>query len=195
MKMEISVGELTLRKLQYSDIELVRQSRNSEWTAQFLVQKDIITKEEQVNWFLSIDWDTEYYWIFEFDNERKGLIYISYWNKNEQSAQTNIFIFHQEDSGHPNFVRAMWVASYLCFNFLHIKTLLSIVHKDNHSATELDKFFGFKVEMTKGDFIHLSCNKNDFMNKSESVKSIFFKKELQQQINEAMSSFKTDSIL
>ena len=113
--MKIEINDLILRKLEISDIELVRKFRNEKRISKHLIHQSYISKSKQMNWFKSIDWKISYYWMIVFDNKERGIIYINNYNSDKSSIETNIFIFQEEDKGNPEFIRSLWIISFLCF--------------------------------------------------------------------------------
>ncbi|MCZ2393663.1 MAG: GNAT family N-acetyltransferase [Chitinophagales bacterium] len=172
--MEIKIENLTLRKMVHADIELVRRYRNDNQNNKFLINKKYISREQQEKWFASIDWRKELYWLIEFDEEKRGLIYINNWNKITNSAETNIFIFNKIDSGSPNFIKSLYLITDYCFNQLKITTLFSKIHQDNLAALEVDLFLGFEKYAKRNKLFFLKCTKTSFLKNSARVNSLFF---------------------
>lgn len=191
--MKIEINDLILRKLEITDIELVRKFRNEERISKHLISQSYISKSEQINWFKSIDWKISYYWMIIFDNKERGIIYINNYNKDKKSIETNIFIFQEEDKGDPEFIRSLWIISYICFNNLDFKILQSKIQVENLPAIEIDKFFGFKVVNENKELIFLECSKIDFTKNSKKIINLFFNKKRNVKIEELESdSFISD---
>lgn len=67
--------DIKLRDLNQSDLEKVRNWRNSEDVSKYMYTSNIILKEQQLSWFNKIkDDSTSKYWIIEYDGKDLGLI-------------------------------------------------------------------------------------------------------------------------
>ena len=189
--MKIEINDLILRKLEISDIELVRKFRNEKRISKHLIHQSYISKSKQMNWFKSIDWKISYYWMIVFDNKERGIIYINNYNSDKASIETNIFIFQEEDKGNPEFIRSLWIISFLCFKKFNFKILQSKIQVENFPALEIDKFFGFKEVNNNKELIFLECSKNDFTKNSKKIINLFFNK----MSNVIIEEFETDSFI
>lgn len=189
--MKIEINDLILRKLQISDIELLRMFRNEKRISKHLINQAYISKSEQIDWFKSIDWESSYYWMIIFDNKDRGIIYINNFNADKDSIETNIFIFQEQDKGNPEFIRALWIISYLCFEKFNIKMLQSKIQVENLPAIEIDKFFGFKEVNKNKELIFFECSKFDFTKNSKRILQLFFNKSL----NVKIEGLESDSFI
>lgn len=72
--MIISKYGISLIRLKVDDIELVRQKRNSDEVRNNMVIKDIISPEQQFQWFNTINNSFNNYFIIEYENKKVGLI-------------------------------------------------------------------------------------------------------------------------
>ncbi|HBI01053.1 MAG TPA: hypothetical protein DDY18_05455, partial [Flavobacterium sp.] len=73
--MRIKKFGLTLSRLRRDDIELVRTMRNREDIRNSMEFRDIISSEQQLKWFHSIDNIYNNYFIIESENRKVGLIH------------------------------------------------------------------------------------------------------------------------
>ncbi|MCO5233280.1 MAG: GNAT family N-acetyltransferase [Chitinophagales bacterium] len=174
--MEVETNGLTLRRMNYHDIEMTRQHRNNSQVNKFLINKKYISRKQQELWFNSINWNKDYYWIIKFNEKENGLIYIKNWDENLNEAETNIFLFHEEDKGNPQIIRAIWLIAFLCFEIFKIKKLLSKTDSKNISAIEIDNFIGFHQYKSENNLIFSICNKDSFNKNKEKILNKFFRK-------------------
>ncbi|MCO5249483.1 MAG: GNAT family N-acetyltransferase [Chitinophagales bacterium] len=187
--MKIINKDLTLRQLTIGDIELVRQRRNDRSLSKYFVTRDYITYQHQIEWFKDFDWENGYYWIIEFDGVSKGSFFVNKFDKTNRSLYTNVLIFDERDSGSPQFIRASWLITYLCFERLNIKFLTSKIHKENISAIQNDEYLGFKITGEEENYLLLRCNKESFDKRRVAFRNLFFRK------NNSISIIESEEVL
>ena len=175
--MEIKYGNLILRTLTENDLEKVRTARNHNWVNNFLMDRQHISKEMQVKWFKQIQWESQHYWIMSSKQNDIGIIYLSNWQIDTQSANSNLFLFEEHWSGHPDLIRAVWLITFLCFYGISCEKLTSTVNNGNTNALEIDKYIGFSLLDTHSDFLQSVCTRDSFYRNSQAILKLFFKKE------------------
>ncbi len=87
---------ITLRLLTQSDLELVRQKRNSEYVQQFMEYREHITPEMQEKWFEGINTHENYYFVIEYQNKKIGLINSKNRNAEKQGSEAGLFLWDEE---------------------------------------------------------------------------------------------------
>jgi len=70
--------DVVLRKLTEKDLETVRNWRNSDEVSKYMYTSEIITKEQQINWFERIKNDKgSIYWMIEYNGKSLGLVSVT----------------------------------------------------------------------------------------------------------------------
>lgn len=137
---------ITLRRLTEEDIELVRIMRNSDAIRSTMFYRELISPQQQKQWFDSINNIYNYYFIIEFEGKKVGLISGKNINYTEQTAEGGIFIW--EENLWSGFVPAL---ASLCvidmaFNMLGCKKVNAEVHTANQRSITYNKLLGFILE-------------------------------------------------
>lgn len=142
--MIISRGNIIFRKLTRSDIELVRNHRNSHDVSQFMEYRKHITREMQEKWFESIDNFHNLYFIIEYKGIKIGLINGKDINWDMHEMETGVFIW---DKKYLN--THIPLLAVLIFGELGILTLgltaYAHILKTNHRAKRYNKLLGFRI--------------------------------------------------
>lgn len=151
-----------LRRIVYSDIELIRNWRNSYNVRKWMFYEELITETQQEGWFEQINNSLNYYFIIHVGTEPIGLIYAKHVNLAKMIGEGGIFV------GNPRFLstdfpaRATFLMLYFCFNQLGLKHSLIRIKKGNELAINYNKMFGYKIISIVGNEINFELNKNNF---------------------------------
>jgi UDP-4-amino-4,6-dideoxy-N-acetyl-beta-L-altrosamine N-acetyltransferase len=89
-------GPVRLRPLKYHDIEKVRSWRNDPEVAQFMVYRELITKEQQEEWFHRIQKEKGFYAIIVVNGVDIGLADLKNFSADGKSAEGGIFVHSKE---------------------------------------------------------------------------------------------------
>jgi UDP-4-amino-4,6-dideoxy-N-acetyl-beta-L-altrosamine N-acetyltransferase len=87
---------ITLRRIEQSDIELVRQWRNNSEINRFMAYREYISPDMQQRWFESINNPLNYYMMIIVDDKSIGVINTKNVNLEEGFGEGGIFIWEQE---------------------------------------------------------------------------------------------------
>jgi len=144
--MKLTKYGINLRRLRESDIELVRQWRNSQKISQFMEYRENITPEMQLDWFRSVDNYENFYYIIEYEGKDIGLINSSKIEWDTVSSEGGIFLW--DEKYYETFV-PVWASlcmletSYFALNAdrSFIKTL-----RDNERAKKLNTHLGYVLQ-------------------------------------------------
>jgi hypothetical protein len=150
----ISQYGIQLTRLQFDEIELVRQWRNQDFVVDNMDYKKKITKEEQEKWFHSINNKYNYYFIIKWQNKKIGIINAKNYNPELGFGEGGIFIGEKEylNSIAPTFA----TLCLLNVVFLVIKlTNISRVKilNSNLKSIEYNKLLGYKLMQESNDGI------------------------------------------
>ena len=83
---------VTLKRIEESDIELVRKWRNSSIIKSQMEYKKHITSEMQRKWFASINNKLNYYFLIQFDSKNVGVINCKNLDFKTNSSEGGIFV-------------------------------------------------------------------------------------------------------
>lgn len=167
---------VTLRKLEETDIELVRQWRNDPEISKFMVYRDYITIEMQKKWFLSVNNEDNYYFIIELEDEKIGLTELKKINWYDRSAESGVFIYSNK---HQNGVLSYQVLLSLLdfgFNDLKLEKVNAQILASNKRAIRFNKSLGFQENLThdksENGVLSYSLTKDEYLQRSITIKEI-----------------------
>lgn len=165
---------VTLRRLEdETDIELVRQWRNSPEVNQFMFFRDHITPEMQKSWFERINNQMNYYFIIERKHEKIGLANLKGIDYATKKAETGIFI--GEEKHRMDLAGVQATAALLDFGFEELKlaSLHAHIVPDNIAAISFNKALGFKLKSTEEHLYELT--KEDYDIKKIKIQKVLAK--------------------
>jgi len=142
--MIIQKYNVRLRRLEASDLELVREMRNSPAIRTRMFYQEEISPEQQLKWFDRIDNAQFYYFVIEVKGKRVGLLNGNIRSWKEKSIDAGIFIWDEQ------FLASRTaVASALCvldfhFQLMQMETVFIEVRTDNWKAIAFNEYLGFK---------------------------------------------------
>jgi UDP-4-amino-4,6-dideoxy-N-acetyl-beta-L-altrosamine N-acetyltransferase len=137
--------DISLERLKETDIELVREKRNSQDVSQFMEYREHITPEMQRKWFDSINNINNLYYVITHHNKKVGLINGAKidWDKMETTSG-GIFIWETE-------LWSTYVPLMANLVMMDISILLGLkrshvkILKDNKQAIQYNTMLGYKI--------------------------------------------------
>jgi hypothetical protein len=94
--MIISQYNIILKRVEKSDIELIRYWRNQPSVRNYMEFKDYITPSMQLKWFESINNKWNYYFLIICDNKTIGLINAKNYNEEKKYGEGGIIIWNKD---------------------------------------------------------------------------------------------------
>ncbi len=170
-KMIINKFGLILQRLTEEDIELVRRNRNSKFICdRMLIQKEI-TKEEQADWFCSINNNYNYYFLIIYKSKKIGLINGKDINYDDRTVESGIFIWEEDFRNTHIPILASLIMLDLAFFLFDLTTVYGTVRKDNLNALAYNQKLGYK-EANRGDEkIKMFLTKANYTNNSKLLRN------------------------
>lgn len=142
--MKIEINGLVVERLKEKDIELVRQWRNSDATRKNMLYQKIITKEQQVKWFHSINNFNNFYFILHYKGRKVGLVNIKDVNWEERSGEAGIFMNERDLSTLLVPVVGTVAINQLLKDVFGIKKIYAKVRKENKTMHRINALLGYK---------------------------------------------------
>lgn len=170
----ISHQDLLLRSMTRSDIAMVMEWRNQERVRSKLINNSLLTMEDQIKWFDSLNPEKELYLVVEQRSFLLGLIYATNIDKQALSFEGNIFIGDPINCDSRTVLKAVIMLSDFYFNQLNFAKAYSKVRKDNADALSIDKALGYAVISETDNILHLEVKKDDYNTKAEMLKKRLF---------------------
>ncbi len=142
--MKIEINGLVVERLKEKDIELIRQWRNSDTIRKNMLYQEIITPEQQREWFRSINNFNNFYFILEYKGRRVGLVNVKDVDWDEHSGEAGIFMNERDLSALLIPVVGTVAINELISSVFGIKKLYAKVRKENKAMQRLNALFGYK---------------------------------------------------
>jgi len=152
-----------LRRLVGSDMEKVRQWRNSDHVRLKFEYQEIITPEAQMAWFEGLSPEKDHYFMVSIQEEEIGVVHIKDVLPVMGQGEAGIFIGEEAWLGTPE---PMWaVMTLMDFGFaeLNLKTLIAKVKADEKKTLEFNAWLGYEVAQDlKNGFLKLRCTRENY---------------------------------
>ncbi len=144
---------VNLQLMDASDIEQVREWRNSKEVAEFMLSRTIITKEQQENWYNSIKDDPAcIYWIIVMKNGQKiGLASLTKIDRENHHAEPGLYIGIKEQRNSFAGMEAYYLLLNYGFEQLQLDKVYGTVLSNNTTAIKMNTSFGYTKEKTLKD--------------------------------------------
>jgi RimJ/RimL family protein N-acetyltransferase len=175
--MKITKYNITLKRLESSDLEILRDWRNSDYVNSRMIATDYITVEDQLNWFKTINNDQNYYFIAEYNNEKVGLIHVK--NISQNKGEGGIFLASEKFENGDLVPRMIMCFNDFIFEDLKLDFIYSQVRADNKKAISSSIAQGCVVnkETTTDDIISFLLYPENYHNKTKKIKQILQRNE------------------
>jgi len=141
--MILSFKEVKLKKIQFSDIEKLRNWRNSPHISSKMFYQKTISVEEQQQWFKNLK-DNDFYFIIEYNEIDIGLIHLTNENQLKTQAESGLYIANNLYWGGPISIYASLALLQFAFEERKLERVLAKVKKDNIIAQQYNQQLGFE---------------------------------------------------
>lgn len=162
---------ITLNRLTFEDLELIRQWRNSEKIRRNMIFREEITPEMQQEWFRSIDNYNNFFYIIEYNGEKIGLIDNKGTDWQAGSTQSGLFIYEEKYRETHIPVAASLILMQIGYGLLNVQETRIKVLKDNQKALNYNLYFGFEICRNNPDeiFVEMIQRRESFFKKTNSL--------------------------
>jgi RimJ/RimL family protein N-acetyltransferase len=144
--MELSKYGVTLKRLTFDKIELVRNWRNDPKISQYMEFRGYITSEMQQRWFENIDNCFNYYFIINYNGEEVGLVNIKNIDITYKCAEPGIFIYEDKYLNTDVGFRTALCNMDFAFEGLDLNYLYGYVMQFNKRTIRYSKALGFVLD-------------------------------------------------
>lgn len=131
-----------LVRLQQTQIEQVRQWRNSESVRKYMAFRDEITPEMQKAWFAKLDPATQFYYVIDVRDKPVGLINLK--DVRDGEGEGGIFIADESMQNGVLPLQAIIAMYDFGFNELGLHTIKAHILSTNTRAIRFNQSLGFK---------------------------------------------------
>jgi len=145
----ISRFNVVLRPLQQSDLETVRQWRNSDPVRLQMLDQSLISTEQQLQWFLKVCQNqTQYQWLIEYKQQPVGACNLKSPDgatiQASNPAETGFYIGEERYRGSILAFFAALALNDYSFNQLKLSRLLAQVKLNNSAAIRFNHQLGYQ---------------------------------------------------
>lgn len=170
---------VTLRSITPSDIETIRNWRNTEEVRRQMLFQNVINAKQQIEWYNQLDKKRNLYFIY---NEQ-GIIHLKGidWMKKEGEAG----IFTTKANAYVTNIAAIITLMDFAFNVLLFNLLKARVKKDSIQNIEMNIGLGYQISKIEDDCVYMTCKRDNYkieekirkwlIDKSNSTCSLTFK--------------------
>lgn len=169
--------QVTLRPVELSDLDMLRQWRNSPQVSQYMLSQSMITQEQQLAWFKKVERDdSQQHFMISYKDTLIGSLNIKSKLVGESLAQASVIEpgLYIADNRYRNniiaFSPTLLINDY-CFEQLNCDKLVAVVKSDNHAALNYNEKLGYKV-VKQGELIEIELNFDDYQDHSKTLKAL-----------------------
>ena len=139
--------DIKLVEVKEKDIELIRNWRNSKEVAAYMYSEEIISSEQQKNWFKKIQEDrTSKYWIIDFNNKPLGLASLTKINLTLNSCYWAFYLGDTSVRGAGIGGKVEYNVLKYVFEEMNLNKLRCEVFVFNDKVIRMHEKFGFRRE-------------------------------------------------
>jgi UDP-4-amino-4,6-dideoxy-N-acetyl-beta-L-altrosamine N-acetyltransferase len=168
--MKILKYGIELKKIESSDLELIRGWRNSDYVKKYMVFKDYITFGMQQNWFNKISNENNYYFVIITDGIAVGLASIKDIDNNLKIGESGIFMKSEEYTNSDIGVKATLALLDFAFLTLSLEKLFQTIKEANKSAKNFNKHLGVIITQTKNGVSYGYLSKQNYLLRTQKVR-------------------------
>lgn len=167
---------LELRSLLESDLNMIRTWRNKQRVRKHMQFQRVVSEEDQIRWFNSLDPDRNVYWVFSKNGVDIGLVHIKN-IQNGEYGEAGIFTGLDDYLGTPVPALAILTMMDIAFNILNLKSLKAKIQTNNNRNVWTNLKFGYQPDNRSDqlEFAYYSVNRSQFLQATEILRSVLIK--------------------
>jgi UDP-4-amino-4,6-dideoxy-N-acetyl-beta-L-altrosamine N-acetyltransferase len=143
--MQINKYGIQLSSLESKDLELVRHWRNATKVRPFMQHTEIISEEEQIQWFENLSREENFYFIISYSNQKIGVVNIKAIDVKTKVGEAGIFFGdNQFTSTMIPFLSTISLMDF-AFDVLGLKALQAKIKRDNLKVIDFNRSLGYKL--------------------------------------------------
>lgn len=173
--MILSKYGISLRSIEGKDLELIRKMRNSNAIRNKMIFRNIISAEDQINWYKSLNRGSDFYFMIEISGKKYGLINVRNINHNDLSSESGLFIWNEDAVNSHIPVLASWLISETGYGILNGPGSNIRVIKSNTAAIDFNKKMGFYTIKEDKEIVYLYQSKESFSKTTKDKRDHFLK--------------------
>jgi len=163
---------IEFHRLDIDTIELLRQWRNSDSIARYMVYRKYITVEMQREWFNTINNIYNHYFIVKKKGVNIGMFNLRDINWSDKLAEPGGFIAYEKFRASRISAEALLLLFETAFYFLKLETLSGTVLKSNDSVVQTNISLGGEIVGENENSYRISISKERFLEKGDKFLSV-----------------------
>jgi UDP-4-amino-4,6-dideoxy-N-acetyl-beta-L-altrosamine N-acetyltransferase len=154
---------IDLKIIDKTDIEQLREWRNSKEVADYMISRPVISKEQQEKWYDAIKNDPSgMYWVILSKEKKKlGLVSLTKIDRTDKSAEPGLYIGTKQDRNSFSGMEAYYYVLDYAFTTLGLEKIYGTTLSMNKVAQKMNISFGFITEGIVKDGITLDGVNHD----------------------------------
>jgi RimJ/RimL family protein N-acetyltransferase len=172
--MKIEGYGIQLSTLEEKDIELVRRWRNSNKVRDAMLYQELISKEQQEQWFHGLD-SRQLYLLIREGEQKIGLISIKNICWEERRGEAGIFIGEESYYGQSLAIFAILLLMDVCFQQFSFNSLSAKVKQGQLANLEMNRELGYRLLQEDSKAYYLEVSKEDYLKSREKWENLLQK--------------------
>ncbi len=170
--MQIFKYGIQLKNLEVSELEMVRNWRNSDDVRSYMQYQKLISSEMQFKWFKSLDSACNLYFVIQSEEEKIGLINLKEIDWELKTAEAGIFVGNRNFINSSIPVLATITIMEFAFEVLGLKTLKAKIGCANTKVIQFNESIGYKKNEVQTDkkFHYYQVNAKQFYTTTLSMR-------------------------
>lgn len=163
---------IELESLKADHLEMVRLWRNQDFVRQNMQFQKLLSREDQENWYRSLDKSANLYWVIRTHGYPIGLIHIKSIDFDQNEGEAGIFVGEPSYLETPQPMLAILFMMELAFYSLGLQTLKAKIKSGNTFAISFNRKLGYKLQPGQPEgFQYYAVGENDFRNATEQLRA------------------------
>jgi RimJ/RimL family protein N-acetyltransferase len=161
--MQLNKYGIQLKKIVRQDLELIREKRNSKEIMRRMVYRKEISKEEQIDWFNSINNIHNSYYLIIAEDKPIGLINDKNINWQTRTSEAGLFIWDEALLFSPYPVLAGYILMEFGYELLNWDSTEITVLTENKHAIEYNVSMGFEISESNHDITSMQFTRQSYI--------------------------------
>ncbi len=176
--------DITLRRIQLSDIEKLRQWRNSDAIRKKMIFQEYITKKMQLEWFKNIEnsYHSSYY-IISYKGNDVGVLNQKNFRLPGKMRESGIFIVNEKYiNSHIPVIASITMIEASFYAMQKTESFVRVL-KNNQEAFNYNYSLGYKIFKEEKDHFIMRLTLDDYLSKTKklrkAIKNLYKKSQLE----------------
>jgi RimJ/RimL family protein N-acetyltransferase len=167
---------VSLARLQASDLELLRYWRNHPSIRGVMLDRELITEEQQKKWFASIDNDRNFYSLIVYEGNAIGVTNTKNVDLTTMTGEGGMFIWdEQHHRSIVPFKAAISGMDWMFFEF-GLRRMEARVLPTNRKALRYNRMLGYVFDREVDGVLHFHATPESYARQADTIRSLLTEK-------------------